>query len=660
MGIGKVFVNNKPESNTLGGILPLSKGGTSSMNTDGAANQLTALDFDLRNAPNGVVGLNEQRKVCNELFTEETWDAAISIDGPVSVIVNSINEYTIGRYSNFNDYNITSDAGNINRVNETITLTAPAAPGVITLTINGKSFSIDVVPATTHVNTPSITSPVTGATNLGPDIAITSSLFSATGGSDTHEGTDWQIATDANFTNIVASATNSSTDKLSWAVQGLQPATQYFIRTRYKGVSMGYSNWSSSISLTTKANYLPTTEEAILTASDKAQNALFGYACAISGDGSRCIVGAHQANNSRGKAYVFIRSGTTWTQEYILDDGIAGNAEYSFGVSVDIDNTGTRVVIGAYYYTSEGGSPPYAGRVYVYVRSGTTWARETILYANDAAASDYLGFSTSMTSDGSRVVAGAYGADPYTISTAGKAYIFTRSGTTWSQEAILIASDADYQDNFGYSVDISGNGTRCIVGAFTANIGGSSDAGKAYIFSRSGSTWTQEAILNEGAFISANNYFGCSVSISNDGSRCIVGATISDLGGVINAGAAYIFIRSGTTWTQEAKLTANDAAASDQFGSSVCISNDSTMVIVGANIADSSGVANCGKVYAFTRTGSTWTQVNIYTASNKAQNDGFSTGASIDISDNKNYIVIGAYSANPSGLNDAGSAYIFS
>ena len=309
MGIGKVFVNNKPESNTLGGILPLSKGGTSSMNTDGAANQLTALDFDLRNAPNGVVGLNEQRKVCNELFTEETWDAAISIDGPVSVIVNSTNTYTIGRYSNFNEYVVSVNVGAVIINDDTIVFTAPSSPQTASLTVNGKSFPIDVVPNTNHVNTPSIVSPVSGASNQGPDVTFTSSSFSTSGGSDTHEGTDWQLATDASFTNIVASVTNSASNKTSWTVTGLPPATQYYIRTRYKGVSMGYSNWSTVSSFTTKSGYVANTEQAKLVASDGATSDQFGWSVSISADGAYAVIGAYVddvgANTNQGSAYIF-------------------------------------------------------------------------------------------------------------------------------------------------------------------------------------------------------------------------------------------------------------------------------------------------------------------------------------------------------------------
>ena len=110
-------------------------------------------------------------------------------------------------------------------------------------------------------------------------------------------------------------------------------------------------------------------------------------------------------------------------------------------------------------------------------------SEEAILTASDKVADDYFGYSVSISSDGTRCIVGAFQADPSGISAAGKAYVFSRSGTSWTEEAILTASDKAASDFFGYSVSISSDGTRCIVGAFQADPSGVSGAGKAYIFS---------------------------------------------------------------------------------------------------------------------------------------------------------------------------------
>jgi hypothetical protein len=420
---------------------------------------------------------------------------------------------------------------------------------------------------------------------------------------------------------------------------------------------MGYSNWSTVSSFTTKASYLPSTEEAILIASDKAAEDEFGRSVSISGDGTRCIVGAFTADpsglSSAGKAYIFTRSGSTWTEEAILtaSDKAYGN---QFGHSVSISGDGTRCIVGAVFAETSGLST--AGKAYIFTRSGSTWTQEAVLTASDATTTGYFGYSVAISGDGTRCIVGSSSANPAGISNAGKAYIFTRSVSIWSQEAILIASDKAAEDAFGHSVSISGDGTRCIVGAIWADPSGFTDAGKAYIFTRSGSTWTEEAILTASDKV-AGDGFSCSVSISGDGTRCIVGAYQAAPSGKSSGGKAYIFTRSGSTWTREAILSASDVKSSSFFGYSVSIDETGTRCIAGAFGADSPGTSTAGKAYIFTRSGSTWTQKAILTASDKAAYDYF--GCSVAISGDGTRCIAAAYAADPSGLSTAGKAYIF-
>ncbi len=149
--------------------------------------------------------------------------------------------------------------------------------------------------------------------------------------------------------------------------------------------------------------------------------------------------------------------------------------------------------------------------------------------------------------------------------------------TTRTQQQKLEASDAAANDAFGFSVSVSGD--TAIVGAHIDDTTGGSNAGSAYVFVRSGTTWTQQQKL-EADDDAANDLFGTSVSISED--TAIVGAILNDTtAGGSAAGSAYVFVRGGTTWTQQQKLEANDAASGDQFGISVSISRD--MAIVGAH-----------------------------------------------------------------------------
>ena len=203
------------------------------------------------------------------------------------------------------------------------------------------------------------------------------------------------------------------------------------------------------------------------------------------------------------------------------------------------------------------------------------------LTASDADSSDVFG---SVSVSGDYALVGAQGDN----SQAGSAYIFVRSGTTWTQQQKLTASDAASGDLFGSSVSISGD--YAVVGARQDN----SNAGSAYIFVRSGTTWTQQQKLTASDVVEADS-FGISVSVS--GNYAVVGAYGNDDAGTYsNSGSAYIFVRSGTTWTQQQKLTASDAAASDAFGMSVSVSGD--YAVVGAY--DTNDGANLrGSAYVF-------------------------------------------------------------
>jgi len=244
-----------------------------------------------------------------------------------------------------------------------------------------------------------------------------------------------------------------------------------------------------------------------------------------------------------------------------------------FGYSVSV--SGDTLVVGAHY--EDGGAGDLirsAGAAYVFTRSGTTWSQQQILHASDKQADDYFGISVSVSGD-TLVVGAAYedggAGDP--VRNAGAAYVFTRSGTTWSEQQKLLASDKQADDFFGYSVSVSGD--TLVVGAYFENGGGAIDTGAAYVFTRSGTTWSEQQILHA-SDAQATDLFGFSVSVSGD--TLVVGAPLENGGGAINTGAAYVFTRFGATWTQQKILHASDKQADNWFGSSVSVSGDTLAV----------------------------------------------------------------------------------
>jgi len=319
------------------------------------------------------------------------------------------------------------------------------------------------------------------------------------------------------------------------------------------------------------------------------------------------------------------------------DDAFATYLGYSVAIS------GETAVVGA--PGDDVGPHEDQGSAYVFVRSGTTWSQQAQLTAGDGAAFDYFGRSVALS--GETAVVGAYGHDVGANANQGSAYVFARSGTTWSEQPKLTAADGAGGDSFGWSVAISGD--TALVGAYYDDVGGNTDQGSAYVFARSGTTWAQQARLtaSDGA---AGDSFGWSVAIA--GETAVVGVPYDTVGAIAGQGSAYVFARSGTTWAQQARLTASDGASGDWFGYSVALSGDTALV--GA-YADIDSNAHQGSAYAFTRSGTTWSQQAKLTATDGAAQDDF--GNSVALSGET--AVVGAYSDDVGANADQGSAYVF-
>jgi FG-GAP repeat len=304
-----------------------------------------------------------------------------------------------------------------------------------------------------------------------------------------------------------------------------------------------------------------------------------------------------------------------------------------FGVSVSV--SGDTVVVGSYGDDDDGAD---SGSAYVYTRSGLSWTQQAKLKSADAVMGDEFGRAVAI--HGDTIVVGA-AKDDDGGSASGSAYVFTRTGSTWSQQAKLTAADAGAGDVFGRSVAIFES--TVVVGAeLDNNVGVAS--GSAYVFTRTGAFWAQQAKLtaSDGA---AGDFFGSGVGVAGD--SIVVGSPRDD-DDADNSGSAYVFSRLGTIWSQQAKLTATDASTDDRLGHSVAISEDT--VVAGAYGAQ----AHAGAAFVFTRTGTAWAQQTKLTASDPAPGDSF--GRSVAISGDS--IAVGALTDDDDGPG-SGSAYRF-
>jgi hypothetical protein len=389
--------------------------------------------------------------------------------------------------------------------------------------------------------------------------------------------------------------------------------------------------------VTIEAASLVTSQQAKLTPGDGGEFDLFGLSIAVSGN--TALIGSSrndELGSDAGAAYVFVRSGTSWIQQAkLLAPDAAAND--NFGTAVAI--AGDTAVVTA---TGNDGVSSDTGAAYVFLRTGTAWALQAALTAEDAIANDQIGVSVALAGD--TVVVGSTNTGD-SGERSGSAYVFVRTGAAWSQQAKLLASDGVERDQFGISVAASGN--TAVVGAFGDDDNGRS-AGSAYVFTRTGTTWIQQAKLlaSDGVEI---DELGISVALQGD--TALIGAVFNDAR-ASDSGAAYVFTRTGTTWTQQAKLSPEDGAESDNFGNSVALQGD--VAIIGSPNDGDLGAAS-GSAYVFTRAGTTWTQQAKLLASDGEPVD--FAGVWVALSDDT--VVVGAL-GDDDIASSAGAAYIHS
>jgi len=373
----------------------------------------------------------------------------------------------------------------------------------------------------------------------------------------------------------------------------------------------------------------------------------FGWSVAISGN--TVVVGSfyddHVGGADAGSTFVFIRVGTVWSQQQKLGEAVAATGDF-FGYSVAV--TGDDLVAGVPLADHDGGTD--SGSAVPYERTGGSWTALSTVRALASFAgmgTTYSGQSSASISDGVLVV-GTHKDDISGMVWAGAAYVFLGSGSIWGQHARLIEPVPATSNEFGRSVATTGD--TIVVGAPGDAHSGGTDVGSTYVFARSGAVWDLQAQLRA-ADAGDNDGFGTAVAISAD--TIVVGAPYEDgLGS--NRGAAYVFVRSGTTWSQQQKLVASDAADGDGFGYRVAVSGD--ILLVAAPDDDHGGLTSAGSAYVFVRSGTTWGEEAKLVAPDADTNSWFSEGG---VAVDGTTAVIGTPRASPSGISRAGSVYVF-
>ncbi|WP_137920874.1 integrin [Hydrogenophaga sp. 2FB] len=367
---------------------------------------------------------------------------------------------------------------------------------------------------------------------------------------------------------------------------------------------------------------------------------LFGTSVALSADGSTLAVGAigedsdtsgidPPANNaalSSGAVYVFSRSAGNWNQQAYVKASNTG-ADDLFGGSVTLSASGDRLAVGAYRESSDvtgvdsaladNDAASQAGAVYVFLRQAGSWSQEAYVKASNTGTDDGFGTSVSLSGDGNTLAVGSINenSDGHQGNNAaplsGAVYVFRHNGTAWSQQAYVKASTIDTPDQFGASVALSANGDTLAVGAINESsnaigIGGNqgndpagTNAGAAYVFVRTAGLWSQQAYV-KASNTGKDDFFGTGVALSADGNRLAVSAlaeasNATGLNGnqldnsATEAGAAYVFARSGVNWRQLAYVKASNTRSNSWFGYAMSLSGDGQTLAVGAPRENSKG-----------------------------------------------------------------------
>jgi hypothetical protein len=475
-------------------------------------------------------------------------------------------------------------------------------------------------------------------------------------------------------------------------------------------------------------------QQAYIKASNTANGAEFGSSLALSADGSTLAVGSYTESSNAtgidgnqnnalapqaGAVYMFIRTGMTWSQQAYVKASNTRTQAF-FGCAVALSADGNTLAVGSYQESSAatgiGGnqldtSAADAGAVYVLVRVGAAWSQQAYIKASNTNANDNFGTTVALASDGNTLAVGARseasaatGIDGNQLDnsapSAGAVYVFARVGATWSQQAYVKASNTRTLTGFGGGLALSGDGNTLAVGSdgessAATGIGGNQgdtsaqNAGAAYAFTRSGSTWTQQAYI-KASNTRAQAAFGASAALSGDGNTLAVGSfgESSGASGIdgnqadtskSGAGAVYVLLRSGGTWSQQAYVKASNPDPTDQLGTAVSLSGDGSTLaaaaigeasaatgIDGDQTADTASFS--GATYTFGRSGATWQQLAYVKASNTrgGANFGFALAVSADAST----LAAGAVgdtsaatgidgNQNDTSVNSAGAVYVF-
>jgi FG-GAP repeat len=360
----------------------------------------------------------------------------------------------------------------------------------------------------------------------------------------------------------------------------------------------------------------------------------FGMSAALSSDGNTALIGGPE--DGKGAAWVFTRSGGTWTQQGAKLTGgeEAGTLRTQFGAGVALSSDGNTALIGGPHDENE------VGAAWVFTRSGETWTQQgpKLKGAGENGLGTF-GSSVALSSDGNTALIGGREDNNF----AGAAWVFTRSEGKWTQQGSKLTGAGGEFAEFGFSVALSSDGNTALVGGSVDHQG----MGAVWPFHRAAGVWTPQGSKLTGTGETGVGRFGFSVALSSDGNTALIGGPIDNS----EVGAAWVFTRSGETWTQQGeKLTGPGESGKGKFGTAVALSSKGNTALIGG-LGDNKGL---GAAWVFTRSGETWTQYGSKLTGTGATGES-KLGSGAALSSTGNTALLGA----SGDYNKTGAAWVF-
>ncbi|MFZ5438856.1 MAG: EGF domain-containing protein [Myxococcota bacterium] len=398
--------------------------------------------------------------------------------------------------------------------------------------------------------------------------------------------------------SVTASVTNPA--RVTLTVGGLPAQSGVASALSLSGLVTTTSVNVTAQSGATRSTAISFSRQDYLKATEVQTFANFGMAIALSADGRTLAVGAPEqdllgpgGSFNGGAVFIFVRSGESWSQQAVLRASNVDD-EDRFGLALALSADGSTLAVGAPgedsaspgvdgVQANEGASD--SGAVYVFTRLASSWAQQTYLKASSPERFAAFGWSVSLSHDGDSLAVGAPYADGpgSAVADSGTVSVFQRTAGAWAQQASVRAPTPTIRGSFGLGLALSGDGGRLAVGGLNSGV---------IVLVRSGAAW-----VVEGALMASNgdatDLFGESLSLSAAGDVLAVGAPGEDAASAsdpldnsaVDSGAAYVFRRLGTSWTQEAWIKASTPVAFGQFGRELSLSADGETVSVGANMS---------------------------------------------------------------------------